>query len=123
MKKEKQSEYVTLLVLDFALVLVYLKFPHNALLYSALGLSFFGVVIPFFRHFISLVFGWITGFIGKIVSALILGLFFYGFLTPIALLKKLTGKTAVPYKRNMRSDSYFTPTSKIHNHEDFEKLW
>jgi hypothetical protein len=123
MKHKKTNEYVVILVLDFLLVMLFLLHNHPAFLYALLALTFFSVLISPLRKIIAKGFDLLTGFIGKVVSAIILGLFFYLFLTPIALLKKLSGKTAVPFKNNFQGISYFTASSKVCNRKDFEKMW
>ena len=125
--KSKQSshpnEYVVILVLNFALVLGYLQFSYDALLYSLLALSFLGVASFHFRRWLTMGFTWLTGLIGKIVTALILALVFYGVLTPIALVKKISGKKPVSYSKKISGDSFFVTPTKEYGREDFEKMW
>jgi hypothetical protein len=123
MKHKKTNEYVVIVVLDFMLVMFFLLNNHPAFLYTLMILTFFTVVISPLRKLIAKGFDLITGFIGKIISAVVLGLFFYLFLTPVALIKKISGQTTSSFKKYFRGDSYFTATTKVYNREDFEKMW
>lgn len=123
MKRKKTNEYVVILVLDFLLAVLFLMHQWPALIYAILGLTFFAVVIPPLRRLIAMGFDLLSGFIGKLVSIAMLSILYYGFLTPIAWIKKMAGKPALPFKRNVIGVTYFTAVSKKYEKADFEKLW
>lgn len=60
--------------------------------------------------------------IGSIVSPLLLGLLFYGMVTPMALIMKLIGRDALRLKRP-NSDTYWTPLSIPEDKTYFERLF
>lgn len=60
--------------------------------------------------------------IGSVVSPLLLGLLFYGILTPMGLVMRLIGRDALRLKRPA-TDSYWTPLTIPDDKSYFERLF
>ncbi len=123
MKHKKTNEYVVILVLDFFLAGLFLMYSHLAIIYALMALTFIAVTIHPLRRWIAAGFDFITGLIGKIISGATLTVFYYGFMTPLAFIKKIVGKPSASFKMNKDTASWYVKTSKDFNKEEFEKLW
>lgn len=122
MKKNHINEYVVLLVLDVMLIVLFLWLHKEFLLFIALGLSFFGVVVPPLRKAIAFGFRSFSGFTGRVITLTSMIVFFVLILTPIAFLKKTSNKNH-NFRTKPGSNSAFIKTGGSFKNSDFEKLW
>lgn len=66
--------------------------------------ALYKVLEPVFRGLL-----FVTGYIGKFIFGVISTIVFYFILTPIALFKRLTGKSPIPVKIDKTAESYYEP--------------
>lgn len=93
----------TQLVIVVGLLVLSAIFRAQILVYIALGIGLLVLIIPLFGY--GLVWGWyrLALLMSRIVNPLVLGLLFYLFITPIALLFRLFGNDPMRLKDNKGS--------------------
>jgi hypothetical protein len=115
-------KYQTLLVIVTGLLVIWYIQKVETLLYVSLGIALAGLIIPPIATGIDWLWYKIAKVMGAVMSRVILTVFFFGILTPIALLKKLlSGKDPMQLK------DPGTTTWKERNHlftaKDIENPW
>ena len=104
------------------LLLIYLKYQNDILLWFALVLVLCGFLFKPARLFIDYIWIGIAKVLGAIVPRIILTVFYYFILTPVALLSKLFTKTDL-LKLKKPKDSSFTSLEKIIDEDLFKNPW
>lgn len=120
---QKAKEKETILTICTALVLLFVlgKGRSMPLLYVAVGL---GVIGMFFDHLTAKIhWAWmkLAEGMGWVMSKVILGIVFFLFLFPIALLSRITGKNSMQLKR--KEESYFVTRNHTYTKKDLEHVW
>lgn len=80
------------------------------------GLLLHAVLKPVFIGWV-----WVAGKIGWLNTRLILGIVFYGVLTPIALIRRWAGKNSMTFPFDPSVDSYWVNVQKDRLPENYEK--
>lgn len=123
MEQNKAKEKETILTLCTALIIIFLisKGKNIYLLESAAVLGFIGM----FSDFLSAKIHWawmkLAEAMGFVMNKVILGIVFYIFLTPIALLSKLTGKKT--FEKNKQAQTFYVERNHTYSSSDLEKPW
>jgi hypothetical protein len=123
MKKEKMNEFASLAALAGLLMALYLWIGLSLFLYVLIIIAIPALLIPAFRRLCSDAYQWISRLLGSCISFVLLFLFYYGILTPLGLFRKMTGKTALPFRRNFRGTTAFTTAQETMSRDSFEKMW
>lgn len=112
----------TLLVIATGMTVFFFITDRKEFLYVGLGVSVLGLALPVAAKYIHL--GWmgLSKVLGFINSHIILGLVFFLFLTPLALVRRLTGKDPLQ-KRKKTSGSYFSVREQLYSDKDLENPW
>ena len=123
MKKNRQnnSSYGSVLAIMFGLLIFYYIYELNVLLiiaFSLCTLSLLSYKISLLIHKIWMALAII---LSRIISPIILSIFFYFFLFPIALLSKTFRKSIIVKKDNL--SSMYTTVNKNFSCTDFEETW
>lgn len=111
-----------MVVIDVMMIVMFLWYAIPAFLYIAIGISVAGTAIPIFRKGLEYGFHALSRFLGKVMSTLIMLIFFTGILTPMALLRKLSRSNRA-FSQRGKTASSFTEINGGYEKEDFEKLW
>lgn len=122
MKKNLTTEdYISLLVIVVGFLLLHeiFRIKEFYLISISVGVlsliwSGFAKIILWLWEKISLILGWIN-------TKIILGLFFYIFLTPIALVTRIFSKNLLQLSRSDKS--YYITRNHKYKPEDIEKTW
>ena len=112
----------TLLVITAGMIVFFLLTENQYFLYVGLSIAIIGLAIPFAAKYIHL--GWmgIAKIMGFINSHIILGVLFFFFLTPLALIRRLIGKDQLQLKRKTVG-SYFRIEERVFQGKDLENPW
>jgi hypothetical protein len=120
MKKEKYLE--TLITISTGCLVLFLFFPINILLYTAVGL---GLIAIFWRKAAEII-SWLWLKLGEgmgfVSSKVILSLIFFFVLFPLALLSRLFTKDNLLLKKE-EIKSVFFDVNREYRKKDFESLW
>lgn len=117
-----QNPYKTLLVILIGLLIAYLKFKIDALLYAVLIIAVISILSQRIATYIDMLWMKLAWVLSLIVPNIVLSLVFFGILTPIAFLSKLFGaKTGIDLKDT--STSFFKEVDKTFDKSSFEKTW
>ena len=123
MKKEKTNEYASLAALTGLLMVLFLWTGMQIFLYILVILALIALLVPPFRRFCRDVYQCFSRILGNCISFILLLLFFYGILTPLGLLRKISGKTAMPFRSDCRASSGFIAVNDTLSPDSFEKMW
>ncbi len=120
--KERGKHIETLLVIATGMTVFFLVTKKEYFLYIGIGLAVIGLAIPIAAKYIHL--GWmgIAKVLGFINSHIILGLVFFLFLTPLALLRRIGRKDGLQLKKK-NEGSYFSKKEHVFEDKDLENPW
>ena len=91
-KITKDQSRDTGMALVLLLLILWLVFGRNELIYTGLAVHVSNMFLPqLYRHVAVLWFG-LSELIGMVVSKIVLGVVFYGLVTPVGLFRKSVGK-------------------------------
>ncbi len=122
MAAPKSNPTQTVLVITVGFLILYLVFKQNSLLYISIVVGVIGILSTYLSKKIEWVWFKLTHLLSLIVPNVLLGLIFYLFLTPIAFLANLTGKTDT-LQIKKPSKSAFVTLNKKFTAEDLQKPW
>ena len=120
-KTQNNSTYGSVLAIMFGLLIFYYIYKLNILLiiaFSLCALSLLSYKISLLIHKIWI---YLAMVLSRIISPIILSIFFYFFLFPISLLSKIFRKNIIVKKDNL-SSMYKTVNTNFSN-TDFEETW
>lgn len=111
----------TQLVMVVGLLVIAAIFQNELFAYIALGIGLISLVIPPAGHW--LVWGWykLALILSRVMNPLILGLVYFTFISPIAILFRLFGNDPMRLKDN--KGSMYEIREKTYTKEDLEKPW
>ena len=111
----------TQLVIVVGLLVLAAIFEHAIPAYVALAVGLICLVIPAAGH--GIVWGWykLAEIMSRIVNPIVLGVLYFIFITPIALLFRLFGND--PLQLNEQRGSLYDIHDKTYRKEDLEKPW
>jgi hypothetical protein len=119
---KNHSPYKTIVSLVFGLILLFILKGFYVVPYVVLGILILSLLSSKFVNFVDRTLNRLLLLIGKLLSTIILGLFFYLILFPIKLISKIFNK-----KDNLQLmkpiKSNFKNTNKSFSMESFENLW
>lgn len=101
---------ITLAVLFTFLALwptIFSRPPRSILLWLGSGLAVTAIAVPVALHWPRIVWMAITTRIAKVVSFVLLGVIFYGVVTPVALLFRLIGRDALHRRLDAGAATYW----------------
>lgn len=93
--------------------------PHWALV-TAVGFAATAALLPGLLMPLNLFWGWLAPKIASLNNAIILGLVFYLFITPIAMIMKVSGRDPMNRETRVREESYWTPVRRQTDNETLE---
>ena len=111
----------TCLILVIAGIVAFLFKPEILLLYLAIALGLIGLFVPVLANIIRWTWYKIAELIGAITSRVMLGLIFFLFLTPIAILYRLFKKDQM--KQNTQRKTYWVSRDHRYSPKDLENPW
>ena len=112
------NKYLTIIVLETALLLCFLKFNNNIFIYAAITLGVISIASKYLTDLIHNCWMKLAVFLGTISNSIILTFVFILFVIPIGLLKKIFKK-----KDLIKKNSNFINRKYLFNLKDFDKLW
>ena len=121
-KKIKSDPKTTLLVITLGMVVVYVVTRMNWALVAALAVGIGGLLSGFLAEKIDWLWMKLTYVLSLIVPNILLSLVFYVFLTPIAILSRIFGKSN-PLDLKNTAPSLFKDHSGKMDKASFEKPW
>ena len=120
--KNKTTPEITMLVLNSALLVLFLIYRNNWFLYGALGLGLAGIFSPWLSRKIDFLWTKLAQLLSYIVPNILMGVVFYGVLFPISLMSKVFSKST-PLQLKYKRGSMFKETNKTFEKSTFEKMW
>lgn len=120
-KPIKSEPLKTVLVIVLGMMVIYLVNKSKWALLAALLIGVLGVSSPFLAKKIDFLWMKLAWILSLIVPNILLTIIFYFFLTPIALLSRLSQKNSL-YLKNTESSMFKDTTTKIEK-SSFEKSW
>lgn len=121
-KKIKSDPKTTLLVITLGMVVVYVVTRMNWALIAALAVGIGGLLSGFLAEKIDWLWMKLTYVLSLIVPNILLSVVFYLFLTPIAILSRVFGKSNPLDLKNTASSLFKDHTGKM-DKASFEKPW
>ncbi len=125
-KKNKKMKTIksleTILVLTGALIIFFLIYKINDLLYIALGLIIISILSKQLTYYISWIWLKLAEGMGFVVSKITLSIIYYVFLFPIALLSRLSNKNSLILKNKNKKTLYVDRNVK-YSSKDLENIW
>ncbi|GAB5409461.1 MAG: hypothetical protein BalsKO_18260 [Balneolaceae bacterium] len=111
----------TQLVMVVGFLVIASIFQNEKIVFFALGVGLVSLIIPPAGHWI--VFGWykLALLLSKVMNPLVLGLVYFLFISPIAILFRLFGNDPMRLKDN--KGSMYEVREKTYTKEDLEKPW
>lgn len=94
--ERKYRDFESILAISGGLLLLFMIFDAVALLYISLFIQISGLAIPALRRIIARAWFALAEMLGFINARVLLILFFYLLLTPMAIIRRLTGRTQYP---------------------------
>lgn len=118
----KAKIFETILTITAGLLVFYLIFRIDSILYTALGVAVVGLFSRFLGGIITKLWLKLAEYMGMVSSPILLSIVFYLFLTPIALMYQLFNRSNSMLKKQKQTSCYF---ERDHRYipEDFENPW
>ena len=117
----KDKHLGTILVFVMVLLILFLVYKNVKLIYAALALGAIAILIPALSRKIHDIWMKFAELLGFVMNKVILGIVFFIFLLPIAMLSKLFRKNPLKVKR--QTDSYFNDRNFTYTKKSLEQLW
>lgn len=110
-----------MLVFTIVLIILYLSYKNVYFLYGALVAGGIGILIPSLSRLIHDLWMKLAEIMGFVMNKVILGIVFFVFLLPIALLSRMFRRN--PLKMQKNTGSYFNERNFKYNKKSLEQLW
>jgi hypothetical protein len=117
----KDKHLGTMLVFVLVLIILFLNYHNIKLLYAALIVGAIGLFVPALSRKIHDLWMKFAELLGLVMNKVILGIVFYLFLFPVALLSRLFRKN--PFKAKKETSSYFSERNFTYTKKSLEQLW
>ena len=122
MLKTKTDPIKTILIIALGLIILYLKFQLNWILYVALSISIGGVISQKISKTIDFLWMKLAWVLSLIVPKIVLTIIFYMILSPMAFIAKLFGAKNGIVLKNTGTSSFIEINKKFEK-SSFEKPW
>lgn len=117
-----KNPYKTILVISIGLLVAYLIVPLKWLLYLNVCVGCFSLLHSKIAEVIEFVWDKLTQGLGFVFQKIVLSIFFYLVLTPIALLSRMFSRSSSFYHKRSAT-SLFQESIRSIGKESFEKPW
>lgn len=117
----KDKHLGTILIFVMVLIIFYLANKNVKLLYAALILGAIAIFIPALSRKIHDLWMKFAEVLGLVMNKVILGVVFFIFLVPVALLSRLFRKN--PFRNKKDTASYFSERNFTYTKKSLEQLW
>lgn len=117
----KDKHLGTILVFVIVLIILFLIYRNDNLIYASLALGAIAIFIPSLSRKIHDVWMKFAELLGFVMNKVILGLVFFIFLVPIAFLSKMFRKNPLKVKKGM--NTYFSERNFTYTKKSLEQLW
>lgn len=119
---ERKKDLRTLLGIAAGMVVLSFVFRIPIFLYLAIALCTAGLFSTRLAAFIAGLWTKATNLVGYAINAVLLSLVFFILLTPLALVRKITGKSPI-LLRPTQGDSYFHIRNHKYEKSDLQDMW
>jgi hypothetical protein len=119
--KDKDKHLGTMLIFAIVLIILYMVYRNDYFLYGALLTGAIGILIPALSRLIHNLWMKFAELLGFVMNKVILGLVFFVFLVPVALLSRVFRKN--PMKMQKNAASYFSDRNFTYTKKSLEQLW
>lgn len=117
----EKKHFETLNVCSLFLLILFLITGNRVLLYCAVGLIGTSIFIRPLGRLLASIWLKFSYAVGTFNSRVLLSIVFYIFLTPLALVRRLVGRSHVIMKEG--GDSYWKSVDKVFEKQDLDKTW
>ena len=117
----KDKHLGTILIFVIVLIIFFLIYKNVKLLYAALSLGAIAIFVPALSRKIHDVWMKFAELLGRIMNKVILGVVFFIFLVPVALLSTVFRKNPLKVKKS--TESYFSDRNFTYTKKSLEQLW
>lgn len=119
--KDKDKHLGTMLIFAIVLIILYLVNRNDYFLYGALLAGAIGILIPALSRLIHNLWMKFAELLGFVMNKVILGIVFFVFLVPVAMLSRLFRKN--PLKVQKSTSTYFSERNFTYTKKSLEQLW
>jgi hypothetical protein len=118
----EKKHFETINVCSLFLLILFLVTGRRVFLYIGMGLLGVSIFVKPLGRLIAV--GWLkfSYLVGTFNSRVLLTIFFYVFLTPLAVLRRLLGQRLLQLEKR-EEGSYWKDIDKEFSREDLEKIW
>lgn len=117
----KDKHLGTMLIFTMVLIIFFLMYKNVKFLYAALALGAIAIFIPVLSRKIHTIWMKFAELLGLVMNKVILGVVFFIFLVPVALLSRLFRKNPLKIKKD--ASSYFSERNFTYTKKSLEQLW
>ena len=110
-----------MLVFTLVLIILFLTYKNVKFLYAALIVGAIALFVPALSRKIHDLWMKFAELLGKVMNKVILGVVFFIFLVPVALLSRLFRKN--PLKVTKEKSTYFSERNYTYTKKSLEQLW
>lgn len=118
----KSQPIVTMLTLTVAMLVLYAIFNKNWMMFAALTIGVIGLFSTTLSYWVDFIWMQFSGLLSSIFPKIVLSLFYFMVLFPIAMASRLFVKNDVLRLKN-KQNSMFVETKKDYTKSFFEKTW
>ena len=120
---KSKNPYKDILVIVLGFLVIFLITKKNFFLYLSGGVALASVLSDVITE--KIVWGWykLAEGLGYVSSRVLLSFIFFIFLTPLALMYRLTRKKDVLQLQRKSGGSYFTERNHLYVKKDLERMW
>lgn len=120
MNREKKLE--TILGMCFGFLILHLIFHIKVLLTLSILLAGIGLFSTYLTNIVTRLWLKLAELMGAVMGKVLMGAVFFLFLTPLAFIMKLFGKSAVKLKPG-KAQSFFDERNHTYTAQDLENIW
>ena len=119
MNREKKLESV--LIISAGFLVLFFVFKIKIFIFISLLILLLSAMSDLFTDGLTWLWFKLAEVLGWINSRILLGLIFFLFLFPVALIARLLNKTSISFKKN--KDTYYSERNHTYTPEDIENMW
>lgn len=113
----------TSLVITAGMIGLWFLYKEDWLLVTGFSIAVLSLISGFFARKLGIIWMWLAHQLGRVMPKLILGLFYFIILTPLAFLQRVFSKDNMDLLQDEQRLSSWKDVEKQVHKKDFEKLW
>jgi predicted membrane protein len=122
MKKKTDHSSKVILTLVVALLILFRFYHYNYLFTAAILLGLIGILFEFVSDKIAAAWMWLSGLLGKVMPKIVLGLVYFLFFVPYAVIYRIFRKNPLDLKPEGKS-TFYKERDHLFTASDIENPW